>query len=162
MIPSEYLFFYYEQRRALANQIKAGASRGEEIARLNIDLFDQLQREVRSANLPQTLEIYRDYLRRRSGSYMKLEAEAGSAMSVEAPQEEDPFNAATGYHRIALDVMSALISDEPARIVVNVANRGAITDLKDDDVVEVPCLIDQRGARPVPIGNLPDSVRGLV
>jgi 6-phospho-beta-glucosidase len=29
LIPSEYLFFYYEQQRALANQRTAGASRGE-------------------------------------------------------------------------------------------------------------------------------------
>ncbi len=162
LIPSEYLFFYYEQRRALANQRRAGTSRGEEIAKLNARLFDRLQNGIEAGRLPQALTIYRDYLRRRSGSYLKLEAEAGSALRKEVEQEEDPFDAATGYHRIALDVMTALISDRPSRVVVNVANRGVISDLEPDDVVEVPCLIDRNGAQALAIGHLPQSVRGLV
>lgn len=162
LIPSEYLFFYYEQQRALANQRRAGASRGEEIAELNADLFAQLQNEIKAARLSDALLIYRDYLRRRSGSYMKLEAEAGSALRPDVAQEEDPFAAATGYHRIALDVMTALVNDQPARVVVNVNNDGAIADLNDDDVVEVACLIDRNGAQPLAVGSLPAQVRGLV
>lgn len=162
MIPSEYLYFYYEQSRALENQLKAGASRGEEIVRLNSTLFDQLLTEMHSGRMDQALDVYRDYLRRRSGSYMKLEAEAGSALTEGLEQEEDPFDAATGYHRIALDVMTALAADSPSRIVVNVSNRGAISDLKNDDVVEVPCLVDQNGAQPLAVGSLPGAVKGLV
>jgi 6-phospho-beta-glucosidase len=74
----------------------------------------------------------------------------------------DPFGAATGYHRIALDVMAGLVSDRPARVVVNVANRGAISDLDADDVAEVPCLIDRQGPQPLAVGKLPEAVRGLV
>lgn len=162
MIPSEYLYFYYEQSRALENQLKAGASRGEEIVRLNAALFDRLLTEMHSGRMDQALEVYRDYLRRRSGSYMKLEAEAGSALTEGIEQEEDPFDAATGYHRIALDVMTALAADSPSRIVVNVSNRGAISDLKNDDVVEVPCLVDRNGAHPLAVGALPGAVKGLV
>lgn len=162
LIPSEYLYFYYEQSRALENQRRAGASRGEEIVRLNEALFDRLLEKTHSGRADEALEIYREYLRRRSGSYMKLEAEAGSALAEGSEQEEDPFDAATGYHRIALDVLTALESDTPSRIVVNVANRGAISDLEDDDVVEVPCLVDRSGAQPLAIGALPSSVRGLV
>ena len=93
---------------------------------------------------------------------MKLEAEAGSALTEGIEQEEDPFDAATGYHRIALDVMTALAADSPSRIVVNVSNRGAISDLKNDDVVEVPCLVDRNGAHPLAVGALPGAVKGLV
>jgi 6-phospho-beta-glucosidase len=98
---------------------------------------------------------------RRNTSYMKLEGEGGSAFHL-AKEEQDPFETATGYHRIALDVMTALVSEEPREIVVNVANRGAIDDLEANDVVEVPCDVDRSGARPRRIGRLPDSVRGLV
>src|ERR1700719_2661036 len=35
LIPSEYLFFYYSQRKAYLNQVRAGASRGEELVKLN-------------------------------------------------------------------------------------------------------------------------------
>src|ERR1700732_1531416 len=46
LIPSEYLFFYYSQRKAYRNQLSAGASRGEELVRLNAELFTQLYSEA--------------------------------------------------------------------------------------------------------------------
>ncbi len=162
LIPSEYLFFYYAQQRALANQRTAGASRGEEIAQLNSALNSALAAAGEGGDWAEALEIYRDYLRRRSGSYLRLEAEAGSALTPGVEQEEDPFDAATGYHRIALDVMAALVSSSPARIVLNAPNYGAIADLAPDDVVEVPCLVDQQRIQPQTVGRLPDATRGLV
>lgn len=162
LIPSEYLFFYYEQQRALANQRAAGVSRGEEIAKLNDALFGQLQTAINAGQMPEALGLYRDYLRRRSGSYLKLEAEADSALRTGVEQAEDPFDAATGYHRIALDVMTALVSEQPRRIVLNVQNRGAIPDLADDDVVEVPCQVDWHGPQALAVGPIPEQVRGLL
>lgn len=160
LIPSEYLFFYYCQQRALANQRAAGSSRGEEIERLNELLFGQLREALQAERHADALEIYRNYLRRRSGSYLKLEAEASSALDEGIEQQEDPFSAATGYHRIALDVMTALASDRPSRIVLNVRNQGAIPDLEADDVVEVPCLVDRHGPSPIAVGALPETARG--
>ena len=157
LIPTEYLFFYYSQRKAYRNQVRAGASRGEELARLNIELFGQLG----SQSDAQALESYRAYLQRRNASYMQLEARAGSAFQSPVDQP-DPFDAATGYHRIALDVMTGLVSHEPREVVLNVRNRGAIEDMADDDIVEVPCDVDRAGAHPRPTGRLPQSVRGLV
>ncbi len=157
LIPTEYLFFYYSQRKAHRNQVRAGASRGEELERLNAALF----RELANADPPRALDAYRAYLRRRNASYMKLEAQGASAFQV-TEEDGDPFETATGYHRIALDVMTALVSDRVREVVVNVKNRGAIEDLEPDDVVEVPCDIDRAGALPRQTGRLPDSVRGLV
>ncbi|HWF47843.1 MAG TPA: 6-phospho-beta-glucosidase [Bryobacteraceae bacterium] len=157
LIPTEYLFFYYSQRRAYRNQVRAGATRGEELQKLNESLFRQLATEESA----QGLRTYRNYLARRNASYMKLEGQGGSAFST--PQhEEDPFETATGYHRIALDVMHGLTSKEEKEVVVNVTNNGAIEDLECDDVVEVPCNLNQDGPRPRKTGKLPDSVRGLV
>jgi 6-phospho-beta-glucosidase len=157
LIPTEYLFFYYSQRKAHANQLRAGASRGEEIGRMNEDLF----RVLANAGSAQGLAIYRAYLLQRNASYMKIEGQAESAFDV-AKEDYDPFETATGYHRIALDVMTGLVSDQCRSVVVNVRNGGAIEDLEPDDVVEVPCDIDRDGARPRRTGRLPDSVRGLV
>ncbi|MFZ4794563.1 MAG: 6-phospho-beta-glucosidase [Blastocatellia bacterium] len=162
MLPSEYLFFYYEQQRALRNQQKTGASRGAEVARLNETLFGELYRSIEESQMERALGQYREYLQRRSGSYMKLEAEGGTALGTGVELAEDPFEAATGYHRIAIDVMTALRRSEPTQIVLNVANRGAIEDLAADDVVELPCLIDRHGPRPIESGRLPESVRGLI
>ena len=171
MLPSEYLFFYYEQQRALRNQQKTGASRGAEVERLNEAFFGELHRLVEEGQpgrpdhiekMERALGQYREYLQRRSGSYMKLEAEGGTALGTGVELAEDPFEAATGYHRIAIDVMTALRRSEPTQIVLNVANRGAIEDLAADDVVELPCLIDRHGPRPIESGRLPESVRGLI
>lgn len=157
LIPTEYLFFYYNQRRAYQNQLRAGASRGEELNRLNAGLFEELSRQSDS----EALASYRRYLMRRNASYMRLESQAGSAFADNL-SEQDPFETATGYHRIALDLMQGLVSDSPREVVLNVLNGDAITNLHWDDVVEVPCKVDRHGARPKRMGALPDAVRGLV
>ena len=157
LIPTEYLFFYYSQRKAHANQVRAGASRGEEIGRLNRDLFQLLG----GLDPARSLDAYRNYLLQRNASYMTLESRAESAFDV-ARQDYNPFETATGYHRIALDVMTALVSTQSSSVVLNVRNGGAIEDLAADDIVEVPCDIDRDGPRPRHAGSLPASVRGLV
>ncbi|MDQ6758892.1 MAG: 6-phospho-beta-glucosidase [Acidobacteriota bacterium] len=156
LIPSEYLFYYYAKTRAFRNQRTAGASRGEEIRSLNTDLFQRMRSDPAEA-----LTIYKNYLNQRNASYMRLEAHAESARD-QGPQDWNPFEAATGYHRIALDVMTALSGDTSRRVVVNVHNHGAIEDLHPFDVVEVPCLINRHGPEPVQTGGLPESVKGLV
>lgn len=162
LIPTEYLFFYYARRRALKNQLTAGTTRGEEIARMNDALFSRLVADVQSGDPEQAVRTYVSYLQQRSGSYMQLEANASSAFSMAPGAQEDPFASATGYHRIALEVMEALSSPAPRRIVVNVRNQGAIEDLPLEDVVEVPCSVSRDGIVPLAAGALPDSVRGLV
>jgi 6-phospho-beta-glucosidase len=92
---------------------------------------------------------------------MKLEGQAGSAFRQDTHQP-DPFDSATGYHKIALDVMTGLLSDKPREIVLNVRNDGSIEDLAEGDIVEVPCIVDCQGPRPRRTGRLPESVRGLV
>ncbi len=157
LIPTEYLFFYYSARRAYSNQQKAGASRGQELERLNDSLFRQLKAEDPGTGV----ETYRHYLDQRNSSYMQLEAQAGSAFSSSL-RNENPFTLATGYHRIAVDVMRGLTSEQPNQVVVNVQNRGTINGLNADDVVEVLCDISKAGPAPRPVGDLPESVRGLV
>src|SRR5262249_18794291 len=147
----------YCQRRAYRNQVRAGASRGEELARMNSGLFAQLA----VPDPARALETYRAYLMQRNASYLKLEAEAGTAFQSAAAQP-DPFDAATRYHRVALDVLLGLVSDTPREVVLNVPNRRTIPELLPDDVVEVPCQVDGAGARPKAVGPMPVAVRGLV
>jgi 6-phospho-beta-glucosidase len=162
LIPTEYLFFYYSRRRALRNQLTAGATRGEEISRLNDELFEKLAKSIGEGNPEAALSTYVDYLNQRSGSYMQLEASAGTAFDKSTSLTDDPFRVATGYHRIALDVMNALCSDEPRRVVINVRNHGAISDVDREDIVEAPCAISKHAIIPDNCGALPEDVRGLV
>jgi len=157
LIPTEYLFFYYSQTRALSNQVKAGSTRGAEIEKMNLDLFAALASETPTEGL----NVYRNYLMRRNASYMKLEGESGSAFST-YEEQPDPFAAATGYHRIAVEVLLGLNSDTPRQAVLNVPNHGTIKGMASEDVVEVLCDITRAGPVPRKVGRLPDSVRGLV
>lgn len=157
LIPTEYLFFYYSRRRALENQLKQGSTRGEEIARMNETLMGVLARSDDAA----ALQAYVDYLNARSGSYMKIEGEGSTEFDAEL-MELDPFRAASGYHRIALDVMTALVGDEDRRVIVNVRNGSTIPEIEQNDTVEALSVIRNGRIAPLPVGPLPESVRGLV
>lgn len=161
LIPTEYLFFYYSRRRALENQRRQGTTRGEQIAQMNEELADRLMRNFADNDEQAALQTYVDYLNLRSGSYMKLEGEGQSAFEQEiAP--EDPFRSATGYHRIALDVMNALCDAEASRVIVNVRNNGIIPEIDPGDVIETSSLIHDDRIDPLAVGPLPEAVRGLV
>ncbi|MDR6511127.1 6-phospho-beta-glucosidase [Novosphingobium capsulatum] len=162
LIPTEYLFFYYERRRALANQQRHGSSRGTEVEALNVTLIETLRDRLGADDGPGAIAAYAAYLNRRSGSYMKLEAEGGSAFDPEATFNIDPFRVASGYHRIAIDVMSALTGAKPATIVVNTRNHGALPNLPAGDIVETSSRIDANSITPLPIPPLPDVALGLV
>jgi 6-phospho-beta-glucosidase len=162
LIPTEYLFFYYSRRRALENQRRQGSSRGTEVEQLNTTLLETLAGRLTAGDRDGAIAAYVAYLNRRSGSYMKLEASAGSALDKEEPYDGEPFRVASGYHRIALDVMTALTGARPARIVVNTRNAGAVQDIPADDVVETACQIAENSITPQPVGPLPDAVLGLV
>ena len=162
LLPTEYLYFYYCRTRALANQKIAKTTRGEEVTRLNDALLAEIANHLETGNDGDALATYVAYLNRRSGSYMKLEAAAGSAFDEGNDLKEDPFRAATGYHRIALQVMTALRGTEPQRVIVNVPNRGAIEEISAEEIVEVPCMIANGSIQAEACGRLPESVRGLV
>jgi 6-phospho-beta-glucosidase len=161
LIPTEYLYFYYCRTRALANQKVHGSTRGENIARLNDALFERLRRLIAQNDRRGALTTYTQYLNERSATYMQLESTGETALDKGA-LDDDPFRAANGYHRIALDVMKALRGAEPRRLIVNVLNRGSIACVGDDDVVEVPCAIGNGTITPERCGKLPGAVRGLV
>ena len=156
LIPTEYLYFYYRQRLALANQQRAGASRGAELEKLNRGLLAEL-----APGGAEALEAYKRYLLRRNESYMKLETQAGSAFQA-AAAEYDPFETATGYHRVAAEVIESLQSAGGRTIVVNTTNGGAVEGLDGDAVVEVPCRVSREGVEAARTGPLPAPVRGLV
>jgi 6-phospho-beta-glucosidase len=161
LIPTEYLYFYYSRGRALAHQRNHHSTRGLEIGRMNEGLFDRLGSLLAAHDDAGALAAYIEYLNRRSGTYMLLESSRGYRATEEVPAE-DPFQAANGYHRIALAVMCALKGGENRRLIVNVRNRSAIEGIDANDIVEVPCRIVADSITPEPCGSLPAAARGLV
>jgi 6-phospho-beta-glucosidase len=66
------------------------------------------------------------------------------------------------YSTAALDLIAALTGARPARLVVDVQNRGAIPDLPHDLVVEVLCDVDQNGAQPSVVAPLGPTREPLI
>jgi len=153
LLPTEYLYYYYCPERALANLRKAGRTRGETILELNERLFADLAGAPDSAA---RRRIYDAYLAARNASYMQLESGAGT------PSASSPWAALTGYDKIAVSVLHAIHFDTGAVIPLNVLNRGTIDELADDDVVEVPCVVNTQGPRPTGRMTVPPAVRDLL
>jgi 6-phospho-beta-glucosidase len=150
VLPSEYLYYYYRTEAAVSSLRQAPQARAEAIEALNRTLWEDLGR---GGGLP----AYERYLLQRNSTYMT--AEISGAAPVLRPQL---YATAAGYDRIALAVMSAIHSDAGGIIPLDVDNRGAIGDLEDDDVVEVPCFVGRNGALPLATGRPPSSVAGLL
>jgi len=151
LLPTEYVYYYEQPRRAFENVREAGQGRGEAIAALTRVLFDQL-----TAPDADTVARYQAYLRARSAGYMQVES--GSA----APTSPARETGLSGYDRIALGVVRAIHFNAHAVIPLSVPNRGNILGLLDDDVVEVPCLVNANGARPLHVGEVPERIRPLL
>lgn len=58
-------------------------------------------------------------------------------------------------------IMEAMETNHPTMIGGNVLNKGLITNLPSNAVVEVPCLVDRNGVQPTVIGDLPEQCAAL-
>jgi len=82
-----------------------------------------------------------------------------------AEPELDPARSRGGILELelAIDVIDAIVNDTGATWPVNVPNRGAaLPGFPEDLVVEVPAVVDRRGASPIAVPPLARQVRGLI
>lgn len=163
LIPTEYLYFYYERSKALAMQRHSHTTRGADIQKLNQVLLGDLAKLEAEGATEKLVERYSSYLNRRSGSYMRVESKGGSAFDADVDSLRwDPFRTAHGYHKVAVDVMCALTGAKPAPCILNVKSGGCVEDLMADEVAEMWCDVSRDTVTPRAIGPLPDEVQGLV
>jgi 6-phospho-beta-glucosidase len=151
LLPTEYLYYYYRPLDALAHLHGAGTSRGAAVASLTEALFADL---ARGAGDP--VERYRRYLADRDSGYMQLET--GST----APRAKPEWSSLSGYDRIAVMVMRAIVHHLGAVIPLNVANGTTLPFLDRGDVVEVQCRVGRNGPEPEPMDPVPDHARELM
>ncbi len=67
-----------------------------------------------------------------------------------------------GYSACACELIYSIYSDRRDIQTINTANRGAITNLDEEDVAEINCVITSKGPIPLTIGKLPASVNGII
>jgi 6-phospho-beta-glucosidase len=150
LLPTEYLFYYYRSREAFENTRKAGQTRGQVIERLNKRLFQDLERV--DAN---PVEVYRTYIADREACYLHIESGSFS-------QTVGLHDPTTGYHQIALAVVRAIHFNTGTVIPLNVPNQGNLSFLQDRDVVEVPCVVNVNGPKPLHLKPVPENVSKLI
>jgi 6-phospho-beta-glucosidase len=159
IIPNEYNYYYYYKISAVQNILNAGQSRGEEIARLNLALFETLQKLQRSDKSDEMMAHYQAYLNRRGSTYMSSETgdwRNESDLGLAGFQESD------GYASVALDLIEALSRSDTADIVLNIPNKGAVHGMDQEDVVEIPAKVSQAGIQGVQVGEIPAHALGLM
>lgn len=145
LLPTEYLYYYYRPDVALANIKKSGSSRGRAVEKLTAEFF---------AN--PSLENYQLYLSKRDASYMSLESGSGT------PRIKPDWAELSGYDKIALITIRAIVKNQGAIIPLDVPNRGTFPFLDDEDIIEVPCRVDKDGPVPQVVGPIPDHPRELM
>jgi len=160
LLPTEYVYFYLHADEAAAKLNSAGSTRGEAVAAQESRFFALLA--MSNGDRACMLERYDDYLAERQATYFRLETGERASQQDVAQARSELYQKAAGYDRIAVDVMRAIARNERAVFPVDVANQGAISHFEPNDVVEVPCEINARGARPLPVGSAPESVRPLL
>jgi 6-phospho-beta-glucosidase len=162
LLPTEYVYYYDQPRRAYENVKRAGRSRGEAIDELTQVFFETLA-ERRTASDAEVIAAYRSYLRTRSAGYMQIESGA-DAPSLTLPRRSpgEGGSELSGYDKIALGVVRAIHFNTNTIIPLSVRNGGAIPELRDDDIVELPCVVNANGARPLHSGRVADRVAPLL
>jgi 6-phospho-beta-glucosidase len=151
LLPTEYVYYYDQPQRAFDNVHRAGRTRAQSIAELTAALFVSLRDPATDV-----VSAYRAYLRSRSDGYMQIES------GNKGPVAPSPASELSGYDKIALSVVRAIHFNTNAVIPLSVPNRGNVPDLRAEDVVEVPCVVNANGARPMHVGAVPDGVAPLL
>ncbi|WP_369226845.1 6-phospho-beta-glucosidase [Streptomyces sp. R39] len=150
-IPNEYLHYYYFNREAVRAYQQAEKTRGA-------FLRDQQARFYEAVTAPgaRALDVWDRTRAEREATYMSENRETAGA------GERDADDLSGGYEKVALALMRAIARDERTTLILNVRNRGTLSALDGEAVIEVPCLVDANGAHPVAVAPLPGHATGLV
>ncbi|MFE9689170.1 6-phospho-beta-glucosidase [Micromonospora sp. NPDC005806] len=151
-IPNEYLYYYYYNRDAVTSIREAAATRGEFLRQQQERFYAEVAERPADA-----LEIWTRTRAERESTYM-----AESRDSAGAGERDQQDIAGGGYQQVALDLMAGIAGGGASTMILNVRNGSAVPGLPADAVVEVPCVVDAAGARPMATDPLTGHMLGLV
>ncbi len=149
-LPNEYLYYYYFTRDAVAAIRSEPQTRGDYLLAQQQRFYADVGAEPGRA-----LEHWRRVRRERDASYL-AEVRAADDERSEADL------AGGGYEGVALAYMGAVLRGEATTMILNVRNGSTLPGLPPEAVVEVPCLVDGTGARPLTTAPLTGHQLGLV
>lgn len=151
-VPNEYLYYWYFTADAVQAAHRAGRTRGEFLRDQQSAFF------AGSVDDPdRAYEAWESTRREREATYMAEPRDSSGAGERDGTDLDGG-----GYDGVALRLMQAITYDRPTTLVLDVCNGTALSGLDADAVVEVPCLVDGRGPRPVATGPLDPGAAALV
>ncbi len=62
----------------------------------------------------------------------------------------------------ATDIIESMWGGLGKRFFLNTQNRGAVTNMANDAFIELYCDLDMHGPRPLPVGEVPRGIRGMM
>ncbi|MCQ4043561.1 6-phospho-beta-glucosidase [Streptantibioticus rubrisoli] len=145
-IPNEYLHYYYFTREAIEAVRSGETTRGEFLERQQAVFFERA-----AARPTDAAELWEHTRLEREVTYGAASRAASGGWERDAEDLEGG-----GYDRVALALMRAIAHDERATLILNVPNAGTVDALDADAVIEVPCVVDANGVRPLPVAP-PDA-----
>jgi 6-phospho-beta-glucosidase len=161
---NEYLYYYYYREVALQAIQQAPETRGEQIARINHDMREELGAVDVKANPEAAFTIWMKHYLRRENSYMQNESQQEKFHTREplTLQQfiEEPDTG--GYAGVALDILEAVNSTTTKRIVVSIQNNGTLDFLRPDDVIEISCDLSKDGLKPVTPVKVPTAQKNMI
>ncbi|MGW3819891.1 6-phospho-beta-glucosidase [Streptomyces sp. NPDC005046] len=150
-VPNEYLHYYYFNRETVRAYQEADKTRGAFLRDQQAGFYDEMKSPDAAA-----LTAWDRTRAEREATYMAENRDAAGA------GERDADDLSGGYEKVALALMRAIARDERTTLILNVRNRGTLSVLDNEAVIEVPCLVDANGAHPVTVDPLPGHATGLV
>jgi 6-phospho-beta-glucosidase len=159
MLPNEYLYYFYYGADAVSHLQSVPDTRGEQIHKLTQALLERLEIPLGHGDLAGAWDVYRESMETRSQTYMQREMHGTKDKRADRDATAED---SVGYAGVAMRAAQALTGQFRGPLIVNTPNRAAISQLRDDDVVEVPTSISVSGLRPLACGALPSTIEGLV
>ncbi|MGO3153101.1 MAG: 6-phospho-beta-glucosidase [Galactobacter sp.] len=151
-LPNEYLYYYYDNREAVARIRSEEQTRGE-------FLLDQQAGFYASATTDpeEAYALWQRVKHEREATYMAEGREKGQ----EAERDEADIESG-GYQEVALNIMAALRTGRPSTMILNVRNGSTVPGLPEECVVEVPCTVDGTGIHPHSIAPVTGHMLALM
>ena len=158
-ILNEYLYYFYYREKAVTNILAAPETRGEQIARINRAMTEELSHIDIENDFEKALAVFERYYGERENNYMAAESgvRRQTKWSFDMFGEDDG-----GYAGVALKFIEIARGGNPDSMILCVPNGGAIDGLLPGDIVEITCDIIGGEAYPHKFGRVDEQNLELI
>jgi 6-phospho-beta-glucosidase len=147
---NEYLHYFYHRDEVLSALLAKTETRGEETLRLTNEMLANLS-QTHTAD--EALEAWQTGMGKRGATYMSHARHGQDRVHTEPVGDDEE-----GYAAVALGCIQAISTGDTIYTGLNVPNRGAIPQMRDDDVVEITCRVNADSITPLSVvGTIHDD-----